>query len=860
MNNGQKRKPFGEAPRDISNRTLGSKALKEKSHGDEIPVKNATRSTSRGKPRGGLPPSGSASRSDAPPTADGAVESVDDSSRARLYKAQAYEAKITIASQTQRIEALQAELEEVRLFADAELRCDRSAPVRSVVAVATRASSRTNAANDDATSQNTGETDDAELIEALAQELESTERDLKKAQSRVGKLENELKNERSKRNDGTKSVETGTTASSTASEARVSCGEGESTRREKELIQMTQRLSRELEKCKSDAIEGVSIMRDLEKALRVARSDRDAARLAREEATSALEGVKVQLGMMQRELGVEKTRNAEIMHKNKELSDNHSALLHRYGKLEQSLTELQNVLSVVQSRSEKKTASMKEALAEAEAKNEKGALEYQTLLKRYKDVQSQCDEMEAVLSEMTSMFEESKTELAKKEEDFEKAKEEHAKTIEEVRQQHADEMKKQQTVAREEAKVLYEAMMNKKEEEFQSIMKEMQLQHEKELNEKNDLVRAREKQWEKIRQGSTEEVTGLRAKIAEMETERDSVKVALTEREEVLSRVKNENAKLKSDKSELMRKIERGMVMFNETTSQLKAKTLELHNLSLASQNDENAVLSIQKEFDTKLSQKEDEIKALQSQLAMASKAAASSNNKGPDADLIAANKALKRDLTSAVESSISRGKEIQALEKEIESYQLKLTKANQKLKAVEKTQKSSSVDGDERQRLESELTDLRARAEEAEKEKDLLEDEVATLRTRTEEAQEEKNNLESQLNDLREDAQQTEETIFDLKEEISNLSKKVSQVQSLELDLTNARLELANSHSRIFMLEEALQETEAALRTVSAARLKGSSPTNSPGKKNARECRENETIRRQIENAALKEYVVKRL
>ena len=71
--------------------------------------------------------------------------------------------------------------------------------------------------------------------------------------------------------------------------------------REKELIQMTKRLTHKLEKCKVDAIEGVSI-KDLEKTLHLAHSKRDAARLARKE-------IKVQLGALKRELKVERTTN-----------------------------------------------------------------------------------------------------------------------------------------------------------------------------------------------------------------------------------------------------------------------------------------------------------------------------------------------------------------------------------------------------------------------------------------------------------------------------------------------------------------------------------------------------------------------
>ena len=63
--------------------------------------------------------------------------------------------------------------------------------------------------------------DDTKFIKALVQELKSTKQELKKAQSLMGKLEQALKMEKSKRNNRANSVKTLETVASTASKAAV---------------------------------------------------------------------------------------------------------------------------------------------------------------------------------------------------------------------------------------------------------------------------------------------------------------------------------------------------------------------------------------------------------------------------------------------------------------------------------------------------------------------------------------------------------------------------------------------------------------------------------------------------------------
>eukprot|EP00986_Skeletonema_menzelii_P000648 scaffold186_cov129-Skeletonema_menzelii.AAC.4 len=121
----------------------------------------------------------------------------DAEMRARRYKAEAYEAKIRIASQEQRMNALKQELEELRFFA----------AVEQGTAMEMESSTASSYHNDPPPNdedmldnkQTTSEKD-AELIECLASELEDTEKELK----RIKRL---LKEERTKNKSLSEEVE-----------------------------------------------------------------------------------------------------------------------------------------------------------------------------------------------------------------------------------------------------------------------------------------------------------------------------------------------------------------------------------------------------------------------------------------------------------------------------------------------------------------------------------------------------------------------------------------------------------------------------------------------------------------------------
>ena len=518
----------------------------------------------------------------------------------------------------------------------------------------------------------------------------------------------------------------------------------------------------------------------IEKALRVARKDRDASKIAMEEALSSVEEYKKQIEEMQTTIQESKQQCG--------LKEEHSALKMRYAALEKSMLEAKKILAV-QSRSEKKVIQMKDSISEAQVREKKSAVEYETLNKKYNAVQRQCTEMEEVLADMTSKLEDVKNKVDTTEKELDMAQVRYDTGVEDLKQQHAKEIKRQiraaQEEVREEERILCEAILAEKESEHQAAMKEIQEQHEHKLEASiNDiqmhhenLLNAREKQ-----------VQELRAKLQKME-------IATGEIDNNQS--KGENDRLKSENAELVRKIERGVVMYNEATLKLRAKTAE-------------AIVA---------------------------------SNKGFSADIVAANKAMKKELTKSIESSISRGKQIQALEKKIGSYQLKLSKANQSTENFEESAPSMLTDEDKFQKLEAQVASCTSCAE------------VAGGDRQTLESKSEKELLESQVNSFKLQAQEANKTMSNMTEEISVLSAKASQVETLERDLTNVRLALANSQSRIFCLEEALQDTETALR-VSSSRP---SPANNSGEKPAFDSSESE-IRKHVEDDALREYIRQRL
>mmetsp|Transcript_7492 Transcript_7492/g.11376 ORF Transcript_7492/g.11376 Transcript_7492/m.11376 type:complete len:734 (+) Transcript_7492:149-2350(+) len=112
----------------------------------------------------------------------------DAEMRARLYKAEAYEAKIRIASQEQRMNTLKQELEELRFFAAVE----QGAAMENNSTISSNHNDPPPKEDEDMVdAKQMAAEKDAELIECLATELEETEKELKRTKR-------QLKEERSK--------------------------------------------------------------------------------------------------------------------------------------------------------------------------------------------------------------------------------------------------------------------------------------------------------------------------------------------------------------------------------------------------------------------------------------------------------------------------------------------------------------------------------------------------------------------------------------------------------------------------------------------------------------------------------------
>eukprot|EP00579_Thalassiosira_antarctica_P018416 CAMPEP_0201935620 /NCGR_PEP_ID=MMETSP0903-20130614/35852_1 /ASSEMBLY_ACC=CAM_ASM_000552 /TAXON_ID=420261 /ORGANISM="Thalassiosira antarctica, Strain CCMP982" /LENGTH=739 /DNA_ID=CAMNT_0048476083 /DNA_START=133 /DNA_END=2352 /DNA_ORIENTATION=- len=704
-----------------------------------ILVKNGARSKSRSRQQSDPPQLLSPQRSTS--TADAHANSNNDVTRARVYKAEAYEAKIRNASQDQRIEALQAELEEVKLFQMLE-----------------------HEGNSEAKEREKKSKDDAELIEALAQELETMEKDLKTSQMRVeesqvrmGDLEHDLFERSKSENDvsATQSVE-----------------KAQWEKREADLKKQLERQHGEVRNAKKETKEGIFIMKELDSALRASRAERDDAR-------SQLSTLRTETEQMQEQMAVEKESEVALQSMQNERDEARSELSTlreevdvlntqvdvlntQCESLEQSNKELQNVLEMVQTQSGKKMEQIKCAVLEAQAREEKLKQDHDNLSESYEQQVKESREMESALEGMANQFEAQQEKMLTKAAAIEELENLNATNVADLKQQHS---------------IKIDEMMRKNERVGSSLA----TRHAQELKMKDDILESRESNWGSNMMSLRGELTHAHSKnkafeavetshLSEIEALKDSLnelkRSNSIDMEELHDELQTDNTNLKAEKDDLLHKLQRGLEIHKKTTMELEAKTLELHNLQSS----------------TAAAQAETEYTA-----------------------------SLKKDYTSAVTLSIERGKKIQTLEKNVETYQSQLNKLIQKIKRMEKKSQASIANGagvaDER--LQAEVSSLQAKARES------------------------------------------EAKISALKLELSLQSTETLRAEQLERDLANAQKDNDESQSKILNLQEALQDLEAALKTVSSRVL---TPRKSASPKG------HEEKRRQIEDGALKDYYAYRM
>ncbi|EJK47087.1 hypothetical protein THAOC_34220 [Thalassiosira oceanica] len=436
-------------------------------------------STRRGAPmsisvkRGGArssPRSRASSPSVLPATAGSRRYSADD--RSRQYKSEAYEAKIRIASQEQMISSLRKELDEIRCF--------RQIEEEQVCADATKQEFHTKELDQLLEKSKR----DAELIEALAQELETMEQDLRSSRSRVTELERYQ-------------------ISKDASVAR---------------------LTKELKKARNDTSEGLSIMRDLDTALRAARAERD-------EARDALKQAKPDL---QSELEMKSIREER-------------------DRIEQSRHRIYKENTVLTSKVEelqKKTTTLQRALDERADQFEQQSLDLELKTGALNELESlhttTCKNMET----------EHSAELSK-----------HVMKHDALVEQHKKDLN------------LKDQLLKSRECHWGGIVNELDVQL--------DEARTKIKEFDRIENDYISQIKGLTESLSRLESPTSSVdELPIDELNSNLASLQSENELLARQRDDLQHKLEIGLSIYQKAKDELQATRDEL--LSLQSERNED--------------------------------------------------------------------------------------------------------------------------------------------------------------------------------------------------------------------------------------------------------------------------------
>lgn len=451
--------------------------------------------------------------------------------RARLYKAEAYEAKIRNASQEQTMNSLKLELDELRFFAAVEQ------------GTVMEQNSERAAANNDPppkdeemldVKQTNNADKDAELIECLATELEEMEKELNQAKRELkeernknkslndevemhskfllGDLKHQLDAEKSKNESLSEEIklllareesseemlqtkdaalnrtienqqaelnkskknnaEVATTlreiegavvrlqreldaekkknlTTNQVSARAISSEKEQWQKREAELKKKIGRQQGELNKWKKDTTDGVTIMRELEVALRKARKDNADLRTKvekSEDATNSLGQLEKELSSTQNERDEAVRELSSLREECSRLSEQSQADAIKYNRHVKSNEELEGVLSTAQSQVE----VLRQDLSEAKEREEKLREDCQISVGRHDRQKGETDEVKAALDDLANSFEKQKIELELKSSAIEELEEVHAASL----VQHASELKASEIQAQTQMKAL----------------------------------------------------------------------------------------------------------------------------------------------------------------------------------------------------------------------------------------------------------------------------------------------------------------------------------------------------------------------------------------------------------------------
>ncbi|KAL9190948.1 hypothetical protein ACHAXT_000654 [Thalassiosira profunda] len=623
---GRKRAPFGEAPADIDNRgvvdstIVGKRKLEPPAPSavfhrggsvSSILSKHGVGSkSSRARPRPGAPPLPSSPQRSKLAASD--AHGGGPETRARVYKAEAYEAKIRAATQEQRIEALEAELEELRFFQSVEREGNGVAADREILVKKSK--------------------DDAELIEALAQECETMERDLKASQSRVEELSAELDDSKLRRS---RSEDHATQASQNSGwEAR-----------EAELKAQIERQEKEVANAKQDVMQGLAIVRELDGALRKCRKEKD--------------DVKSQLHVLQTEKAKEEG-NAESL---QAMQDERDGALAKVKQLKQGIRE-----------------------------REEG------LAKWYEQQTSEVQGMKSTIAELTEQVEEQKREISAKAGAIESMKDAHASQVAHLKREYAADIER----------------MSAKKSDNEHLKREHAAEIERMSEKESDLVAQCAKE-RNVQEDLRRELTIAQAKIdsfkaietkciADATALNDSLNESVDDVDELpLDELQMENARLKAERDDLLRKLQLGLDIHKKTTQELEEKTSELHELETDAEGTQNQlakavdiIKSMEKKQKASDERFKSEVASLQSE-ARESEGTISALKEEQSSKASRTMK-LQRDLASAQKENEECQLKIQTLEEAVQNMKMALkTASNGKLSPRRTT--PSPVGYDERRR-----------------------------------------------------------------------------------------------------------------------------------------------------------------
>ncbi len=464
-------------------------------------------------------------------------DGTDYATLARLYKAEAYEAKFRFASQDQRVRELQAELKEIRFIQN--MQCE---------------SSGTTDAGAEGRERGDFIKDDAELIEALAVELETMEKDMHAAQARVAELEKVVLEMKVK-----------------LQEASMMCPSPN--QREAELKKQLELKQQEVDNATNDAKEGLTIVKDLHGALRLARSERDEARSNLFTLRSSMEqrmgGTADDQTPMVREL---ESALKSMRHERDEALLELSSLFEEVNSLrecssicemlEQSNTRLQTELEILQSQLGPERKDLHEVLVVMRTREERMKQEYNKLLEESK-------QMETALEEIVIKFEEQRTELSMQTAALKELQDLHVTNIADINKDHTNELE-QMRLSHEDA------------------IKRLESRFAQEPRTQSDLINSHELEWEEKTRFLQEELTNSETRNKEYEAiklkdriEIENLQNALKEMKKVANNMDTERPhdELVVENANLNTELQRRIEAHKHMTLELESKSLELTRL-----------------------------------------------------------------------------------------------------------------------------------------------------------------------------------------------------------------------------------------------------------------------------------------